>query len=329
MRIFNKSLVLFTAIALAFALGGCKPKKDDNKLAFGGGPTGGTFGHFANAMSILLSKKLKLDIASEGTGGSAANLKMIDRGNLNFGIVYAGDAFLGRSGKLPKDTNKYTNLRLVSFLYGAPAQLVVLKDSGINSPLDLKGKKVAVGNAGSGAALAAERYFKAIGLWDNMNREFLGYSAAASALKDGQIDAFWVLVGFPNSSIIEAGTAKDIKLLDLVDAGDKAGFFKEYPFYSKVEIPAKTYKGQTAPVKTFQDSALWAAHNGVKADIVYRSLQTVFSTEGLKHMLAAHKAAKAMTVENGLNGMATPLHPGAQKFWAEKGLQIPDMIKAQ
>ncbi len=320
-------LLLLAVAALAFSPVAEAAKK---RMAFGGGPTGGTFQYFSNGIAILLSKNIPdLEVSSEGTGGSAENLKRLDAGDIDYGIVYSGDMWLGAKGMLPNDAKQYTKVRPMSYMYGAPAQLVTLKGSGITSAKELAGKKVAVGNAGSGAALSAQRFFETIGIWDKMEPQFLGYSAAASALGDKKIDAFWVLVGYPNASIIEASTTNDIVLLDIAGAAKAAGFFDKYPFYAPTKLPAGTYKGQDQEILTFSDSALWATRVGVSADDVYQALKVVFSPEGLDHMVKAHKAAAEMTVENGLEGVPMPLHKGADKFWAEKGKTIPDALKAK
>ncbi|MBU1194202.1 MAG: TAXI family TRAP transporter solute-binding subunit [Proteobacteria bacterium] len=321
--------ILAVVLILALAVGG-SALAAKKRLAFGGGPTGGTFQYFANGIAILLSKNIEnLEVSSEGTGGSAENLKRLNSGDVDFGIVYSVDLFLGSKGELPKDAKQYAKVRPMAYLYGAPAQLAVLKSSGITDPMQLEGRKVAVGNAGSGAALSAQRYFEALGIWSKMQPQFLGYSAAASALGDGKIDGFWVLVGYPNASIIEAGTTNDILLLDLDKAGRESGFYDKFSAYSATSIPAGTYKGQNADINTFQDSTLWCAREQLNAETVYQALKVVFSAEGLEHMLKAHKAAGEMSVPNGIKGVPLPLHPGADKFWAEQGVQIPDAIKAQ
>jgi len=325
-KLWTLALVL-TAAALALSPVAEAAKK---RMAFGGGPTGGTFQYFSNGIAILLSKNIPdLEVSSEGTGGSAENLKRLNAGDIDYGIVYSGDMWLGAKGMLPNDPKEYTKVRPMSYMYGAPAQLVTLKGSGITAAKELAGKKVAVGNAGSGAALSAQRFFETLGIWDKMEPQFLGYSAAASALGDKKIDAFWVLVGYPNASIIEASTTNDIVLLDIAGAAKAAGFFEKYPFYSQATLPAGTYKGQDQEVKTFSDSALWATQVGVSADDVYQALKVVFSAEGLDHMVKAHKAAKEMTVENGIDGVPLPLHKGADKFWTEKGKTIPDALKSK
>ncbi len=327
----KRSMMVFMATALAvFLLAGVSPAEAQKKtfLAFGGGPTGGTFNYFANGIAIYLSRALpNIEISSEGSGGSGENLRRVDSGQVDFGIVYSGDAFLGRMGKLPNDEKKYVNARTLGYLYGAPAQLVVRADAGITSAKDLAGKRVAVGNAGSGAALAAERFFRHMGLWEEISPQFLGYSPAASAFKDRKIDAFWVLVGYPNASIIEAATQDNIALVNLHKDAEESGFYEEYPFYARVEIPADTYRGQSETVVTFQDSTFWMASSKVDDDIAYEALKAIYSPEGLQHMVTAHSAAREMSIANGLTGASVPLHPGAVKFWSEQGVAIPDKLQ--
>jgi TRAP transporter TAXI family solute receptor len=318
---------LTAALVLAVAPAAMAAKK---RLAYGGGPTGGTFNYFANAIAIMMSKNIPdVEVSSEGTGGSAENLKRLDSGDVDFGIVYSVDIFLGSKGELPQDPKKYTKVRPMAYLYGAPAQLVVRAGDGITDPKQLAGKKVAVGNAGSGAALSAQRFFQTIGIWDKMDPQFLGYSAAASALGDKKIDAFWVLVGYPNSSIIEASTTNDIALLDVDAAAQAAGFYAKFPAYAPTTIPAGTYKGQDKEVRSFKDSALWCTSTKVDQDLVYQALKLVYSPEGLDTMVKAHKAATAMSIESGIDGIPLPLAKGAQKFWKEKGKEIPKAIQSK
>jgi hypothetical protein len=237
--------------------------------------------------------------------------------------------WLAEKGQLPEDTKVYDKVRPMAYLYGAPAQLVVRADGGITDIMQLAGKKVAVGNAGSGAALSAQRLFESLGLWDKIQPQFLGYSAAASALSDNKIDGFWVLVGYPNASIIEASTTNDIRLIDLDKAAKESGFYEKFPAYSSTKIPAGTYKGQDQDVLTFQDSTLWCTREGVDDDLVYQALKVVYSPEGLEQMVKAHQAAEEMSVETGIKGVPLPLARGADKFWTEQGLEIPEAIKAK
>lgn len=294
-----------------------------DRLAFSGGPEGGTFQYFSNGIATRLSKNLpNVEVSNMASAGSLENLRRVNSGDADFGIVYSGDTYLGRNGKLTQDTRKYTNVLAMAYLYGAPAHLIVKANSGINKVADLEGKRVAVGGPGSGAAGAAQRYFTALGLWDKMKVEFLGYSKAASALGDNLIDAMWVFAGYPNSSVIQAAASNKIKLLDVVEAGKKAGFFDEYPFYTELTIPANTYSGVDSPTPSFQDSALWVAGKHVKKDIVTKALEDIYSKEGLAYMVKVKSTAKAMSIQSGLSGVVTPVHPGALAFWEDKGLPV-------
>jgi TRAP transporter TAXI family solute receptor len=316
------SLISALALVAAFALPstGMAAK---TRLAFSGGPEGGTFQYFSNGIATRLSKNMAdVEVSNMASAGSVENLRRVNSGDADFGIVYSGDTFLARNGKLPQDEKKYENVYAISYLYGAPAHLVVLADSGINSVADLAGKKVAVGGAGSGAAASAQRYFEVLGLWDKFQPQFIGYSEAVAAMGDKLIDAVWVFAGFPNSSVIQAAASNKIKILDTVDAGKKAGFFDVYPFYAEVTIPAGTYSGIDAPVTTFEDAALWVAGKHVPADQVYTSVVDIYSPAGLDYMVKVKSTAKAMTIPGALAGIVTPLHEGAEKFWKEKGLTV-------
>jgi TRAP transporter TAXI family solute receptor len=319
---------MLAVMAMALALGATPAAAKTYRVSVGGGPTGGTFQYFANAMSVYVPKVFPdIKMSAEGSGGSAENVKRINAGDFDFGISYAGDIYLGALGQLPKDDKKYDKVRVMGYLYGAPAQLVVMKKSGFKSAKDLVGKKIAVGNAGSGAALSAERFFKHLGIWDKIEPQFLGYSAAASAFKDGKIDAFWVLVGYPNASIIEAATQDEISLVNVGVEAEASGFYKAFPFYAPATIPANTYSGQTEAVNSFQDSTLLVCRAGLDEALVYNMMKAIWSPEGLDYMVKAHKAAKEMTIENGFMGASRPLAAGAAKFWAEQGKQIPDDLK--
>jgi TRAP transporter TAXI family solute receptor len=300
------------------------------RLAFSGGPEGGTFQYFSNGISSRLSRRLPdVEVSNMASAGSLENLRRVDSGDADFGIVYSGDTYLGRNGRLTQDENKYTNVHALAYLYGACAHLVVLERSGIRSVSDLVDKRVAVGGAGSGAASAAQRYFTSLGLWDRIKVEFLGYSKAADAMGDGLIDAFWVFAGFPNASVIQAAATNDVLLIDVVESAREAGFFEDYPFYTTVTIPAGTYSGVDQDVGSFEDAALWVAGKHVEPDVVEKALAEVFSKEGLAYMVKVKSTARAMSVEGALHGIFTPIHAGAEAFWKSHGLEITDAQTAR
>jgi len=293
---------------------------------FSGGPSGGTFQYYASAIATI-GQKQGQKLLARSSGGSIENIRLVNSQKADFAVAYSGHIYAGAHGTLKNDENQYTDVLVMAYLYGAPAQLVVKANDGINRPLDLVGKRVGVGNAGSGAAANAEIYFSSLGIWDKMDREFLGYRNAATAMQNGQLDAFWVFTGYPSASIIEVAMQAEIKLLDTYSAGEAVSLFQNNPFFTAVTVPANTYKGQTEDIASFQDGALLVANTKVPDDVVHQILASMYNTEGLEYLVSVHNSAKSMAIETGLKGVVTPIHPGALKFWQEKGLIIPDMAE--
>lgn len=322
----KKTLMIGLLTAAMVAFGMMPATAADYSIKIGGGPTGGTFNTFTNAMAVYVPKvNPNIQASSVGSGGSVENLKRVHNGESDFGLCYAVDSDLGFKGQLPQDSNKYDNIRSMGYLYGAPAQLVVRADAGYKSAMGLKGKRVALGNAGSGAAASAERFFRHIGLWDQFNPDFLGYSQAASAFQDGKIDAFWVLVGYPNRSIIEAAVQVKIALVDVGVDAEKTGFYDAFA-YSPMTIPAGTYGKGMPETKSFQDACILTTNKDQPEELVYSIMKTLWSKEGMQAMVTAKKSFNEMNLENGFMGASVPLHPGAAKFWKEMGKEIPEKL---
>lgn len=292
------------------------------RLAFSGGPDGGTFQYFSNGISLHMSRNIAgVDVSNMASAGSVENLRRVNSRDADFGIVYSGDLFLGINGQLTNDTRQYRNTYAVAYMYGAPAHLIVLENSGITQVSQLEGKRVAVGPAGSGAAASAQRFFESLGMWDKISPQYIGYAQGASAIGDRQIDALWVFAGYPNASVIQAATSNRIRLLQVFEAAQQGNLAETHPYYAQVTIPAGTYTGVDYDVVTIQDSALWVAGRHVSEDLVYEAMQQVYSDEGLSFMRTVSAAAAATTVENGVVGIVTDLHGGAEKFWTEKGIK--------
>ena len=292
------------------------------RVVFSGGPAGGTFQVVANAMQVYKPIKASKDfkVRAQSSAGSVENLRKVNSGKAQMGVVYSGHVYLGRNGQMKNDPKKYEDVMAVAWLYGAPAQLVVRKDSGIKSTADLAGKKVGVGNAGSGAFANCELFFTHMGIWDKIERNAMGYNDAAQAFGNNQLDAFWLFTAFPSGAVIMAAQTNDIELIDLGQDADKSGFYDKYPYFSKITVPAETYRGVGYESPSFQDSALWVANAKVTDDTVYKMLSMIYTDEGLAHMVEQKKTFKKMSLDTGAQGVVTPWHPGAVKFWKEKGM---------
>ena len=308
----------FSMITFAFSADSFAKKR----VIFGGGPAGGTFQVVANAIQVYKPVKAieEFSVKAQTSAGSVENLRKTNAGRQQMSVVYSGHVWLGRNGQMKKDPKKYENVLAVAWLYGAPAQLVVRADSGIKSVKDLVGKKVGVGNAGSGAFANCELFFTHMGVWDKIERNAMGYNDAANAFGNNQLDAFWLFTAFPSGAVIMAAQTNDIALLNLDADAEASGFNKKYPYFSKLAVPAGTYKGVDYDAPSFQDSALWVANSKVSADVVYKLLSIIYTDEGLKHMISQKKTFKNMRLKTGATNIITPFHPGAEKFWKEKGM---------
>ena len=320
----SKLLVVFVGV-LAFSmimLGFSADSFAKKRIVFGGGPAGGTFQVVANGIQVYKPVKAveEFTVKAQSSAGSVENLRKTNAGKQQMSVVYSGHVYLGRNGMMKNDTKKYENVLAVAWLYGAPAQLVVRAGSGIKSVKDLVGKKVGVGNAGSGAFANCEMFFSHLGIWDKIERNAMGYNDAAQAFGNNQLDAFWLFTAFPSGAVIMAAQTNDIELINLGKDAEDSGYFKKYPYFGKLTVPAGTYKGVDSDTPSFFDSTLWVANSKVSADVVYEMLSKIFTDEGLAHMVSQKKTFKAMAVKDGVKGIVTPLHPGAEEFWREKGV---------
>ncbi len=319
-KFFNVTIAICAVVAVSFAFSA--DAFAGKRIVFGGGPAGGTFQVVANAVQVYKPVKniKEFTVKAQSSAGSVENLRKVDAGKSHFGVVYSGHVWLGKEGKMKNDPKKYESVMAVSYLYGAPAQLVVRANSGIKSTKDLEGKKVGVGNAGSGAFANCELFFSHLGVWDKIERNAMGYNDAAAAFGNNQLDAFWLFTAFPSGAVIMAAQTNDIAMVNLDADAEASGFYKQYPYFAKLAVPSGTYKGVDYDSPSFQDSTLWVANAKVSDDVVYKMLSVIYTDEGLKHMVSQKKTFKEMSIENGVKGIVTPIHPGAQKFWKEKGV---------
>jgi len=322
MNIKRRSFMLAGSALLAASMMMPVTATAKERVVFSGGPAGGTFQVVANALQVYdpIKQSKNIRVRAQSSAGSVENLRKVNSGKAQMGVVYSGHVYLGRNGKMKNDSKNYEDVMAVAWLYGAPAQLVVRKGSGIKSTKDLVGKKVGVGNAGSGAFANCELFFNHMGVWDKVERNAMGYNDAAQAFGNKQLDAFWLFTAFPSGAVIMAAQTNDIELIDLGKDAKDSGFFDQYPYFGQLSVPPGTYKGVDSETPSFQDSALWVANSKVSDDTVYEMLSTIYTDEGLAHMKQQKKTFKNMSLKSGTQGVVTPWHPGAVKFWKEKGM---------
>ena len=292
-----------------------------------GGSPGGSFLPFATAVSEIAAQRgSQLEIGVETSAGSVENTRRVNENPTALGISFASESHLGYHGReVFAEEGAKTNIRAVTLLYTAYAQIAVLADSDIHQFEDLVGKKIESGKMGSGSAQTIERLAKSAGIWNQITLPYQGFNEGAAALQAGEVDALQMLVSVPNDAMAQLAATTEIRMLDLDAPAQASGFYEQYPFYLSGTLPIGAYDGKVAPVNTLLMPALLIAHKDVPAESVYAVLQQIYSSEGLQAMQDATGGAAVgiAAIENAPEAFVIPLHPGAYQFWNEQGLSIP------
>ena len=312
------SLVLVTLALIASIMACGAPKQTFVSIASGG--TGGTYYPLAGAMAAIWNDGVKgMNAAAQTTGASVANVNLLREGKADIIFVQNDIAYYAVNGlELFKD-KAFPDMKGMAILYPETCQLIVLADSGIKDVAGLKGKKVAVGAAGSGVEANARQIMAAAGVtYADIQVQYLSFNEAASNLKDGNIDAAFLTAGHPTAAVQDISATKDINVVKIDDA-IVAKLQSTYPFYTKTTIPAGTYKGVDADTQTVAVQAMLAVSAKLDAAVVEKMLQTMYAAAGSERLTAAHAKAGAMiTLQNAQAGMSLPLHAGAEKFYGKK-----------
>ncbi len=318
MKITKKITAMILAlIVIMAATVGCSDGKRFFNITTGG--TGGTYYPVGGALAEVLSNNVEnLAATAQAGNASVANCNLILNHETESAFVQNNVAYWAYEGIGSFEGKKVENVRGIASLYPEAIQLVALKDSGINSVEDLKGKKVSVGEQGSGVDFDVQNIFAAHGLtYDDIDKDYLSFSEAAQKIKDKQLDAAFVTAGYPTSSIIDISLAREITIVPIAEEKiDK--MIETSPYYAKTVIPAETYKGQEEDIITATTMAMWVVDEQVDEALVYDVTKALW--ENRDSLEAAHEKGKSVTMDTALDGMAIPLHPGAEKYYKEQGL---------
>lgn len=278
-------------------------------------PTGGAICRFVNQYK----KESKIRCSVESTDGSLYNLNTLKNGELDFGIVQSDIVYQASKGEGVFKNAKFPKLRSVMAIYPELLTLVTKKDANINKLLDIKGKRINLGNTGSGNETTTLALFSASGIdkSDLKQAAIFGSSEMPDALKNNQIDGYFYMVGHPTANIKDAANSTDIKIIpfdnDILDS-----LVKKYPYFTKGFIPAGTYKNQPNDVATFGVKAVLVTNENVNENVVYLLVKAIL--ENFDEFKKLHPAYENLTKESLLNGLSAPLHDGAKKYFMEAGL---------
>lgn len=323
-----KSRVLLIASALLVAT--ASPLSAQERITMVGGPAAGVFGIFATGIGTYLTKNVpNLDVSVAATAGSVENVRRVNAREAEIGISFASDTHEGFHGLAKFQGNPTANVRAIGIVFMGVAHLVTYADTDIKTIQDLVGRRVAVGNPGSGTYAVAERIFRSVGLWDKLNRVPLLGAAAGQALAEGRADAYFWNGPVPDRVTIEAAVAKPVRILELYPALARTDFFKQFPYFARYVYPAGSYRGVTEDVQTIGSPAVWIVHKDVPAALVQRMTEAVYSKEGNAHMVRVHAGSRDMIPERALDGITIPLHPGAEAAWKKMGVSVPEAIRGR
>lgn len=252
--------------------------------------------------------------------GSVDNINAILSGLRDSGFAQSDVAYWAATGTGTMDGKEPAkNLRTIAALFEEHIHLVALADSGINSVADLKGKRVSLDEPGSGTYVDAKLILEANGMGvDDVTAEALKGNAASEALRNGKIDAFFVVAGYPTGGLVELASAEDIKLVP-IDGDAAAALTKKYGFFSSSEIPEGTYEG-VGSVKTVAVGAQWFTSADKDEELIYQITKALWNDKTRKLLDNGHAKGKAITLETALKGVGVPLHKGAERFYREVGL---------
>ena len=252
--------------------------------------------------------------------GSVDNVNAIISGLRNSGFAQSDVAYWAYTGTGTMEGKEPAkDLRTIAALFQEHIHLVALKKSNINSVKDLKGKRVSLDEPGSGTYVDAKLILESNGLSTNdVKAEALKGKAATDALRNGKVDAIFVVAGYPTGAIVELASAVDIKLVPIDGAGAKA-LTSKYGFFSESPIPSGTYEGVDS-VNTVAVGAQWFTSAKEDTDLIYKITKALWNKESRKLMDVGHAKGKTITPDTALSGVGVPLHPGAEKFYKEAGL---------
>lgn len=310
------ALVLLLA-CVATACGGSKT----SKMTMGTGGTTGTYYAFGGVLGQYIKNNAGIDVTVVSTDGSKANIQGIDAGDYQLGTVQSDVMAYAWAGTQSfADDGKVDSFRVVGGLYAEAVQLITM-DSSIQSVADLAGKSVSIGAPGSGVFFNAVDVLSAAGLnyETDIKAQYMSFGDSTDGLKDGKIDAAFIVAGPPTPAITELCTTNSAYLVP-IDGAVADSLMANCPYYTVYSIPAGTYPGQTNDVKTVTVKATLIVSADADEDAVYNLTKAIFDNTDA---IAAENAKGAeLSIENATSGMTAPFHAGAAKYFAEKGVTV-------
>ncbi|CAM3667448.1 TAXI family TRAP transporter solute-binding subunit [Mesobacillus zeae] len=325
---FVMSMILLLSISMVLAACGGKEGGKTEKASGDGkggkpkfvsiltGGTGGTYFPLGGSFAKIITDETGIKSNAETTGASAENMQSLKDGNGEIAFTQTDIASYAKEGEEMFKGSKVDNVKAIGTLYPETIQLVTTEKSGIKKMSDLKGKKVSVGAPGSGTVANAQQILEVYGMkFDDIKKQDLSFDESVDGLQNGVIDAAFVTAGTPTGAV-EQMTATEKVVIVPIEADKAEKLIKKYPYYTIDKVPAGVYK-LNKEVPTVAVQAMLVARGDMSEQAVYDITKALF--ENLDQI--THAKGKLIKPENALNGVGIDVHPGAQKYFDEKGIK--------
>ena len=314
------SILLTIAMLVSFAACSAGGGAASANMTMGTGGTSGTYYGYGGVLGQYIKNHANINVTVVSTDGSKANIQGINAGNYQLGTVQSDVMTYAWEGTRSfEEEGKIDSFRVVAGLYAEAVQLITM-DPSIKSVADLKGKAVSIGAPGSGVYFNAVDVLTAAGLTENdIKAQYQSFADSADSLKDGKIDAAFIVAGPPTPAITELCTTNDAYLVP-IDGAVAEKLMADCPFYTTHTIPAGTYAKQTADVTTVTVKATLIVNASASEEDVYNLTKAIF--ENADAIKAENGKGAELSIENATGGMAVPFHAGAAKYFAEKGVTV-------
>ncbi|MDR1944429.1 MAG: TAXI family TRAP transporter solute-binding subunit [Synergistaceae bacterium] len=310
-------MVMFVVMTMLASSGAAFAAQTFLSIATGG--TSGTYYPIGGAIAKAVSDGSGIQATAETSNASVANINLVATKEIEVAFVQNDITFWAYTGKVMFQS-PLRNLRAIAALYPEHIQLITTKDSAVKNIEDLKGKRVGVGAPGSGTEGDVRAILQLSGIkYSDMRVDFLDFGATTSRFKDNQIDAGFVVAGFPTASVMDLATTKDISLLSFTPEFLQK-LSKEYPYFVSSVIPAGTYRGIDADVSTPAVMAILVTHDEIPESVIYEFTKAMFTNIDQIH--ASHAKGREINLKTALDGLTVPLHPGAARFYKEQGMKV-------
>lgn len=313
----KKILAILLAALMLFSLTAC----GSSTMTMGTGSPTGTYYAYGGIIGQYITNNAGVTVNAVSTGGSKDNIQGIDAGDYQLGTVQSDVMHYAWNGTRSfEEDGKIESFRTVAGLYAEAVQLVTVNPE-IKSVADLKDKKVSIGAPGSGVYFNAVDVLAAAGLTEkDIKPQYQNFDESADALKDGKIDAAFIVAGAPTPAITELSmTNADTRIVP-IDGDIAKKLMEDNTFYSVYKIPANTYKNQAEDIESVTVKATLIVSADASEDEVYNLTAAIF--ENIEAITKEHAKGAELSLENATDGLTVPFHAGAAKYFKEKGIEV-------